>query len=366
MARAPDPADVPLVTRVDEPPLVVPVVPRRPRPGLFEATVLTVVFWAVLIGTAITLIGLAILVVAARGHEKQLEAPAGTEPGSFAAIPAELRPVIAWSFPLGYAAGLGFTVLALRVVAGRGWVGELGLRRLPAAPLVLGVIALPGFVVVSDLLGGLLFPLFGMGELAVEQGEALAELYRPFPWWFAVFAVGVGPGLVEELWCRGFLGRGLVGRYGWWWGIALTSVFFGLLHVYPPPYVLVTAVMGVGLHYVYFVSRSLWVPVTIHLLNNSIAVLLAVGAVPKEGYEGAMNSRPMLLAALAVGLLASAGLALWPARGRIVRPESALVSHRGIMVPPAAEGAIVHGRPHPLWTGLAVVCCVALVALVAF
>jgi membrane protease YdiL (CAAX protease family) len=370
MANAPDPVEPPLVTRVDEPPLVVrmptALAPGRPRPGLFEAALLTFAYWAVLIGSALTVIGVAMLVVAARGKPGSLEPPEDAKPGTFAAIPADLHGAVAWSFPVGYGAGLVFTLLAFRVVAGRKWVSEVGLRRLPAVPLLLGVLALPGFVVVSDLLGGFLYHLFGIEEEAAEQGEALAELYRPFPWAFAVLAVGLGPGLVEELWCRGFLGRGLVGRHGWGWGIALTSLFFGLLHVYPPPYVLITALMGMGLHYVYFASRSLWVPVTVHLLNNSLAVLLAVGLVPKGGYEAALTGRPLFAGLLAVGLLGSAGLALWSARGQVIRPEAATLphSHAGIMVPPPGEAGIVHAPPNRLWTALTVGFCIGLIALI--
>jgi membrane protease YdiL (CAAX protease family) len=366
MPDVPDSSEPPMVVRVEaEPSLVVPVAPgpKRPRPGLFEAVILTIGFAAVLFGTVFGVVGLALLVVLARGGANSLKPPEGAEPGSVGAIPQDLVGPLAWSFPAGYAAGLVFTLLVFRIVDGRGWVREAGLRRLPITPLLLGLLALPGFVVLSEALAGLLFRVFGMEQVGEEQTKALAGLFGSFHWSFAVLAVGIGPGLVEELWCRGFLGRGLVGRYGWAWGIAVTSLFFGMLHLWPPPYVLVTATMGVGLHYVYATSRSLWVPIAMHLLNNSFAVLLAVGTIPGSRIEAASNERGVWLVLVAVALVATAGLALWSARGRVVLAAPTDL-HRGIMVPPPANGRIEHAPPSVLWTVLAVGFCAGLFALI--
>ena len=161
----------------------------------------------------------------------------------------------------------------------------------------------------SDLLAQGLIKLFGSagGE---NQEQMLRDLFLPFPWWFTVFAIGIGPGVVEELWCRGFLGRGLVGRYGWPLGIGLTSLFFGLLHMFPPWYVLATAVMGVGLHLVYFASRSLWVPMLLHALNNSFSALVSTGVIPGGRLERNMAATPILSALLAFGLLVFIGVAI--------------------------------------------------------
>lgn len=343
----------------NEPPLVLPVAAPRPRPGLFEAAILTFAYWIVLIGASLALIAVAVLVVALRGGAEALDAPEGADSGSVAAIPKSLHGAIAWSFPVGYAAGFIFALLAFRVVAGCGWVREVGLRRVPLVPLALCLLALPGFIVMSDLIGGALYQMFGMERMAEEQAAALKELFAPLPWWFCVAAVGIGPGVVEELWCRGFLGRGLIARSGWVRGVLYSSLFFGLLHAFPPPYVLITALMGCGLHFAYIASRSLWVPIAVHAANNSVAVLLGVGAIPGSGIESALKEQPFLAGALAVGLLAFAGLALWSARGTVI----ASVPPRGIMVPPTAA-AIAHAAPKWYWTAPAVGFCAALMVLI--
>ena len=341
-----------------EPPLVIPIsVAKPPQPGFFEAVAFTFAFGVVLFGTVIVIVIAALIWLLIRDGANALQQPAGVDPTSVAAVPPDLIEPLAWSFPAGYAVGLLFTLLVFRIVAGRGWTREVGLRRLPVSHLLLGILALPGFVVVSDAIARLLFHLSGMDQAGEEQGQALGQLFGSYHWAFAVLAVGIGPGLVEELWCRGFLGRGLVSRYGWLQGVFFTSLFFGCLHLWPPPFVVVTAIMGAGLHFLYAMSRSLWVPITVHLLNNSFAVLMAVGVIPAERIENAFQARPVLITAAASLLLVTVGLAMWSARGRV--PKS--IAPLGIMVP--AGCTVQYERLRLVWTILAVGFCGGLLAL---
>jgi hypothetical protein len=174
-----------------------------------------------------------------------------------------------------------------------------------------------------------------------------------------VLEIGVGPGVVEELWCRGFLGRGLVGRYGWPAGILLASLFFGLLHMYPLGYVLVTAVMGVGLHLVYLASRSLWVPMVLHTLNNSLAVLLTVGVIPAGRLEQNLAAAPVLIPLLGACVLVFVGVAMATGRVRLVPADPSLPAweppYPGVADPPPGANAVLRaGRPSPVATVLAV------------
>lgn len=315
----PSPADPPLVTRVDDAPLVSR---PRPRPGVWEAAVLTVGYAVVVFGTLIAAIGLA----AVAGARLDAAADAG---GVVPKLPPGLHVPAVAGMMLAYAAGVGFTLLVMRRVIGRGWVGEVGLDRLPAAHLVLALAAFPAFTVGSDLLAGVVTRVFGADPFQEEAGRTLGDLLGSVHWSVAVLAVGVCPGVAEELWCRGFLGRGLVGRYGPWLGVLLASAFFGLLHLYPPAYVLITAVMGAVLHFTYLMSRSLWVPILLHVLNNSLAALGAVGMIPDEvGARVQQCAGPTVLWAF-FGLLA-AGVGMWFARCRPSR------------------------RPEDLWAGLLV------------
>src|SRR5207248_2667396 len=91
--------------------------------------------------------------------------------------------------------------------------------------------------------------------------------------WFAILINAVGPALIEELFCRGFLGRGLVGRYGVLLGVLLTSVIFAVMHS-DIPHMALAFVLGVYLHLAYLATRSLWVPVLLHFLTNASVELL--------------------------------------------------------------------------------------------
>jgi membrane protease YdiL (CAAX protease family) len=330
--------EVPLVARVAAP------LPPRPRPGLVVGGLLTVGFAVVLFGTMIGIVVVAFLLMAITGDIAVLDTPEGAKPGSLASLPPRITQVVAWSIVIAYAAGLMYSILVLRVIVGRNWFREAGLRRFPLPHFLLGLIALPGFVVLSDALARFFFWVTRMENLMDQSGD-LGSLFRPFHWSFTVLAIGIGPGVVEELWCRGFLGRGFVGRCGWVGGVLLTSLTFGMLHAYPPPYVMVTAVMGVGLHFTYAMSRSLWVPMTIHTLNNSFAALTAVGTIPTAQMEQVVADHPALVLGLAIGTVLLAGLAMWTGRARVVADPTGPPPLRGVMVPTGPSGHLSGGMP---------------------
>lgn len=309
----PIPADPPLVNRVAEepPPLVVR---PKPRPGLIEAGLLTVAYAVVIFGTILVLVVAVVFGLALSGNKAALEPAADGGPaGAVGTLPPAVAAATAYAVVLAYGVALVFTLGVFRLVVGRGWAREVGLDRLPPRYLVLALIAFPAFSVGSDLLAQLVAAVVGTDPAQEEAARSLGDLFRGFHWSFAVFAIGVCPGVAEELWCRGFLGRGLVGRYGRWLGVLYTSLFFGLLHVYPPVYVFLTAVMGAALHFTYLTSRSLWVPILIHLLNNGLAALGAVGVLP-DSMGRAFQDNLAAVSVLTIGALGTAGTAMLAAR----------------------------------------------------
>lgn len=362
-------AEPPLVLPYEpeaEPPVVHPE-PVRPapkaQPHLGWAILWNLGFAIVLFGTLIAIVIGAVIVLIAMGDQRIKNMGAEGEP----AIPRPLADTLAISFPIGYLAGLAFALVALRVVVGRDWPRQIGLRRPALVHVVLVIVALPGFIIASEFVAATLIKLFGSGE-GESQEKMLRELFLPFPWWFAVFAIGVCPGVVEELWCRGFLGRGLVGRYGWPLGIALTSLFFGMLHMFPIWYVIVTGTMGVGLHLIYLATKSLWASMLLHALNNSISALVSIGVISGGRMDRNLDANPLLAGLLAFGLLVFAGVALGTGRARVVPIDPTLpaweppfpgVAHP----PPGANGVVRAGRTSPVALMGAIACCIALVFL---
>src|SRR5262249_3210165 len=156
---------------------------------------------------------------------------------------------------------------------GPDWKRQLGVRRPATLHVFLIVLLLPGFLILPNLVQEVVTRVTGLRQPV--SIEALNGVFRQVSWFVTLLAVGLGPGVVEEVWCRGFLGRGLCARYGLVAGVILTSVFFGLLHM-DPAYAIVTAMMGAFLYFVYLGARSIWVPILLHTLNNSVAVLASL------------------------------------------------------------------------------------------
>jgi len=96
--------------------------------------------------------------------------------------------------------------------------------------------------------------------------------FSNWPWGLGVLIFGVGPALGEELWCRGFLGRGLIANHGVVKGVLLSSLLFGIMHV-EPRQVAYATVLGVILHCVYLWTRSLFMPMLLHFMNNSLSMI---------------------------------------------------------------------------------------------
>jgi len=120
-------------------------------------------------------------------------------------------PAYALTF-LGVLAVVSVYWLAVRWSTGRDWTRELQRVR-PGGQVVLSVLGVGMAVVVARVLFTVLRP--HLPALDMFEGENLMEELvkdvRNWPPAVAVLIIGVGPGLGEELFCRAFLGRGLVG-----------------------------------------------------------------------------------------------------------------------------------------------------------
>jgi membrane protease YdiL (CAAX protease family) len=155
-------------------------------------------------------------------------------------------------------------------------MAEMGLNRFPLREALWAIFCVPGLKLLAGGVIVLARALLGAQDPAPGMVESAAVL----PWWLCMLAIAVGPAFNEELWFRGFLGRGLIGRYGPAVGIVLTSLLFGLFHL-DLVQGLYAVVLGLGLHLIYRATRCLWMPILVHFLFNAVAVawgLLAIGA----------------------------------------------------------------------------------------
>jgi membrane protease YdiL (CAAX protease family) len=246
---------------------------------------------------------------------------------------------------------VGVSLVVIRLMIGRDWMRILGLRRPSAVHVALAVASFPGLVVLANLAYALLkrvipdIPaMLGLGDM---MGQTM-QMFTDWPWPVGVLIIGVGPGIGEELWCRGFLGRGLVGKYGVVFGVVLTSFFFGAIHI-EPRQASAAMLIGLYLHFTYLVTRSLLVPMLLHFLNNSLAVL-GTRIPALEAFDAEPGKAPVHLFVAAAVLLAAAAWALYTSRARLA-PAGGMALWRpaiepGVEYPPADSGVEVV-RPWP-------------------
>src|SRR5579875_818983 len=254
---------------------------------------------------------------------------------------------------------IGFSWLVIRLVVGRDWKRKLALRRPGLAHTLLVLAGFPamwlvGTAAYNALRNQLHVPSFFM--------EDAMSLFSHWPWGFTVLVIGLGPGIGEELWCRGFLGRGLVGHYGAFFGVIAASFFFGLIHLDPCQGAM-AMVLGLWLHFVYLTTRSLLLPMLLHFLNNSLSVSLSALASrfpQSQGLDTDPQAVPVSVCLAALFLLASVAYALYQSRARLAvkSPEQLFFwrpTFEGVEYPPAGSGMkVVHPWPSPLAAVLAV------------
>jgi membrane protease YdiL (CAAX protease family) len=243
--------------------------------------------------------------------------------------------------------------LVLRLVVGRDWTRQVALRRPGLAHLVLAVLSLPAMILLCN--GFYVFlrevvHLKGFSDTGLGGMEELMKIMGRWPLAFGVLVIGVGPGIGEELWCRGFLGRGLVGRYGVV-GVFLTAFFFGLLHL-DPPQALYAMVAGLWLHFVYLTTRSLLMPMLLHFVNNSLSVV-ATHVEALKALDAEVDRMPLYVFAGAAALLLGVGYALYQSRPRLgpadpYAPRVWRPVYPGVEYPPEGSGTVVfHPWPSP-------------------
>ncbi len=281
---------------------------------------------------------------------------ASMPPGAEGTPPPPMSPRMAVGVTAGVVGGFVamflYAWLLARLVFGRGWTRTVAFRRPGVWQLLIAwLVFLPGMMYTVEGLDTLVRSLTSSRNASYD---AMQAALTASPLWLGLLAIAIGPGVVEELFCRGFLARGLVGRHGWVFGVFLTSLLFGVLHM-EPIHVLMTMFMGVGLHFTLATSRSLWVPILLHATNNGTWVVSALGLT--------QTTPPPLTMAIQYGcgvaLLLLGIWALWSCRAKVVptdnNPDNWRPRFPGAAAPPPGSGlTTVEGRPNPLPLALAV------------
>ncbi|MBL8849430.1 MAG: CPBP family intramembrane metalloprotease [Planctomycetaceae bacterium] len=202
-------------------------------------------------------------------------------------------------------------VPAVRLRLGRNFRERLQWRRPDTRMLLLTVGAVVPLAVLSRRLldvAVIQWQHFSAGVPALQQLndanalEAIADRTAGVPFAILVIALALGPALGEEIIFRGLIGPGLIRRWGVWAGVVITSVLFAGVHGFPP-HAIATLPLAFFLHYALLKTGSLWTPIVLHFLNNSLAV-----AMLKFPLLTRLPDSPMVVAAAALYVLAVASL----------------------------------------------------------
>jgi membrane protease YdiL (CAAX protease family) len=231
-----------------------------------------------------------------------------------------LEPELLTLLAIGQWAVLLFAIVAVRWRVGRVTFGRLGWHRPTLLQLLLGLaMVLPIWLIASATQT----LAFSFSPPAREELSALLRGLIGGPFATLLFALAITPAIAEELLFRGLIGRGLINRWGPVWGVAGTSVLFGLAH-WNLGQSLGVIPIGLALHFAYLVTGSLWLPIILHALNNSVAVGLLAFPSSEWGQSLVVRGGPGLPLLLVSGaVIVGACALLWETRRRGVALEVA-------------------------------------------
>ncbi|MGC9670067.1 lysostaphin resistance A-like protein [Planosporangium sp. 12N6] len=252
-----------------------------------------------------------------------------------------------WNTPLTLVLGAATAVLSVFAYA---WIVRRTERRDPVEVSRKGAL--------GALSRGL---LVGVGMfLAVIVNIAFLGDYTVVGWGSAAGAVALfgftaGAAVTEELIFRGILFRIVEGRFGTWLSLVLTSLLFGLSHLFNPHATIWSALAiaieaGGMLAAAYAATRNLWVPIGLHFgWNFAEGAIFGTDVSGKSAPEGLLHgalSGPTALSGGEFGPEASvytlvAGVLLTVAFMWLARRRGHVVPLRKRAVPAPANATLV-------------------------
>lgn len=174
---------------------------------------------------------------------------------------------------LTFAQDVGFIAVPLLLAA---WLAtrptamDFGLRRPDRVWVAIGLLfaVYVGFIVLSGI---------WVEALGIEQRDTLPDELgvkdSTVNLVLVLILVTVMAPVAEEFLFRGYIFRALRNWRGVWPAAILSGVLFGAIHIGSSPvgFIVPLAILGIGLALLYHWTGSLYLPVALHALNNSIA-----------------------------------------------------------------------------------------------
>lgn len=178
---------------------------------------------------------------------------------------------------------LMFIIVGLPVLSGI-WLkipfAELVMYRMPGWQSWLGALFVGLGCWAASLTLSWIIPLpKGFSEIL---SESLSLGVNQYPIGVLILFLAVLPGLCEEITFRGYIMRGMLNTRGPAVAIFLSAVFFGMMHFSLYRF-LPTFGMGLILGFIAWRTRSLWLSILIHIINNALVVF--VSQLPQEMFD---------------------------------------------------------------------------------
>ena len=120
-------------------------------------------------------------------------------------VPFEIAQSLAWGMLAAQFVSLALIAIVLPRRIGPDWKRQIGVRRPAALHVFLVLLIVPGFILNADVIQTVF--TWATGVPPPPPDKTVTGLFRDFPWPLTALAIAIGPGVVEEFWCRGFLGR---------------------------------------------------------------------------------------------------------------------------------------------------------------
>jgi len=321
---------------------------RRPQPNLLVAFLLSWLPIIVQLVASIALgIGVAVFLIASGRNPQELM--------------EVLKEYEAAALPFGTSITLLVALAVALAFFGRSIRRLLAIRACSLVQLLATImLAFPLGVLASEVtnLVSMVVPLIEpdffrvIRESNIEMFTAVAQQ----SWWFVFISGCLLPGLGEEIFSRGVIGRGLVARWGIIGGVFWTSLLFGIMHV-DPIQASGAFTLGIAFHLVFLTTRSLFAPIVLHALNNSLAFssMRYADAFPIPGMTPAPDEVaehvPVVLILTALFSAAAWTALLIRTRTRWLTPEGTDWSPGYFTAEEPAHtlGCRVHRQPAPTW-----------------
>ena len=191
----------------------------------------------------------------------------------------------------------------------------------------------------------------GMGFFEhLNVNESIKPLGESAPIGLLFLVVAVAPAIGEEVIFRGIIGRGLVARHGILAGVIMSSILFAAVHIHPA-HVVALLPLAFFIHLIYLVTRSIVAPMLLHLLNNSLAVvLLKVSATNPDLANASEPNMPWYVMVISAGIVGLVGWSLWRSRVEYRTDDGELWSpgYPSVEIPPvSAEASLTMTRCPP-------------------